>query len=122
MPADPSRRLVVTPRSRGFRRAVLCGLLVCGSIGLLARVQSAEPEPLTMTLRAGTVGTLRVPATSGDYVSVVVEQPGDVIVTVSSPADLTLAERSRVDPLDRPERVSWIADSTGSYRVALRAR
>jgi len=122
MPRDPSRSLFFTLRSGGFRLAVLCGLLVSGSIGLLARGQSAAPEPLAITLRAGAVGTLRVPAEAGDYLSVVVEQPGDVIATVLSPAGLVLAERNLVEPLDRPERVSWIADATGAYRVALRPR
>jgi CHAT domain-containing protein/tetratricopeptide (TPR) repeat protein len=95
---------------------------MCGSIALLARAQSAAPEPLALTLRAGAVGTLRVPADAGDYVSVLVEQSGDVIITVFSPAGDVLAERNRVEPLDRPERVSWIADATGAYRVALRPR
>lgn len=92
-----------------LRLAVLCGLLL-------------TTDPPALMLRAGTVGTLRVPADAGDYVSVVIDQPGDVVITVFSPMGGMLAERHRVEALDRPERVSWIAETTGEYRVTLAPR
>src|SRR5215471_7540459 len=58
---------------------------------------------------------------AGQYLRLVVAQKGiDVIVTLFDPAGKKLIEEHSLVGAYRPERVSIIADSSGSYRVEAR--
>lgn len=77
-------------------------------------------KPIRATLTPGHTESFTVTLSSGDYMSVAVDKPWFPIAI-----QLRAAERSVVElnlgPGQRLDRLRWIADSSGDYRVELSA-
>ncbi len=118
---------------KGFAILVVAGLVAAAVAALAAGDGAALQnrrapgilrlgETVEATLAAGEIGVYRIAVVASDYLRITIEQPGGLIVNVVSPTGEPVASLHRVEPLDRPERVSWIADITGEYRVELQSR
>jgi CHAT domain-containing protein/Tfp pilus assembly protein PilF len=112
-----------------MRLALVAALVAALGVGASSELQDrtgaltpASGQPLDGSRGASGTVLYRIPANAGEYIRVAVEQPGDVIIRVITAAGEPVGERYKVEPLDRPERISWIADQAGEYAVELRSR
>lgn len=80
-------------------------------------------KAIARVLAGGQSHIYRIALSTGQYAGLTVEQKGlDVVVQILDPASIPLAE---FDSESRPvgeERVAFVAESTGSYQVVVKAR
>ena len=74
------------------------------------------------TLAAGENARYAVRASAGHLVRVVVERPAPLTISVTDDSNSVIAERARVEPLEAPEAIAWVAGRTAVYYVQLRPR
>ncbi len=99
-----------------------------GNVGRPASSQTSgerqlQPgKPIERELAGNQAHSYQLKLTAGQYLHVVVEQRGiDVVVTLFGPDGKKLAEVDSPNGTQGPEPVSWIAETTGNYRIEVRS-
>ena len=82
-----------------------------------------EPgKPIEKELSGGQSHSYRLQLAKGQYVHVVVDQRGiDVVVALYGPEGKKLTEVDSPNGTQGPEPVSWIVETTGTYRLEVRS-
>ena len=112
--------------ARGGFISVLCVLVSTFAFGQTpASDQESRPlelgKPFTSELHANEKHSYQLSLSSGQFVQVIVAQPGiDVVVTLLSEEGKTLLEVDNPNGIDEPEFVNWLAETTGNYRLEVR--
>ena len=79
-------------------------------------------KPVERELSGGQSHSYQIQLTKGQFVHVVVDQRGiDVVVALYGPDGQKLTEVDSPNGAEGPEPISWIAETTGSYRLEVRS-
>src|SRR5215207_4300307 len=103
------------------RRVVVLAMLVAAAARAAAQDPSPTPPTWAVVLAQGQPGELMVTASHEEFVRVAADTAADVVLTVVTAAGTPVARLARLDAIDRPSGVGWIADIAGTYRVRLQA-
>jgi tetratricopeptide (TPR) repeat protein len=81
-----------------------------------------QGKPIERELKGGDVHAYSIPLTAGQFCDLIVEQRGiDVVVTLSGPDGKQVMEVDSPNGTQGTEPVSFVAKSSGSYRLEVRS-
>ncbi len=105
-----------------MRLAIVVGILLF-SATQTKDVQVLElGRPIERELAGGQVHSYRITLAAGQFLDAVVEQKGiDVVLTLFDPEDKKLIEVDSPNGTTGPEPVTWVAASSGGYRLEVRS-
>jgi CHAT domain-containing protein len=112
---------MLVPGAARWRGAVALATLVAAVARAAAQDPPTTPPAWAVVLAQGQSGELTVTASRDEFVRVVADTAADAVLTVITSTGTPVARLARLDAIDRPSGVAWIADAPGTYRVRLQA-
>ena len=121
-----SIQLFLPPHHRIGRTLLIFIALMGASISAAQINNNSLPlefgKPIERTLSGGDTHSYQLALTSGQYISLVVDQRGiDVVVTLFGPDRKQVAEIDSPNGIHGPEPLAAIAETSGTYRLEVRS-